>query len=467
MSFDQSGFDADVEGRKVSIDIGSEHPLIKLGKILPWKALLELILPDLKATTVKGQWWRGRALHLRIHLAVYLLQQLFNKTDRQMEFELKSNAAYQLFTGLALVKVWHCPDHTKIEDFRSRLQPETQRKIANLMAEHATQLGFADASNVDIDSTIQEANMQYPADSQLLCKLAGMAKTAAAYMNDTLSEFAIKPMEVNLKRIKSYARRYFFLKKTAAKEQKHQFFKELYDCVVDEIKLVVSNARCTGISYQVQMPWNIKRAFNVVVEKAQQYLTDVAHFIETGHIAPNKKLSFHLDDVKCFNKNKLGKKYEFGRAFQLGRIKGNFFFAGSCTDVQMNDKSAIPEMLNQHDQTFSKKQIDSLGTDKGYFSKGNIQAAINHGIKEIGIQYPCNVTKLNFEKLTPSREQEITYRRAGIEPLIGHVKQGGQLGKSRMKSDRTILASGYSAVLGFNLRQLSRNLIETDLRGAA
>ena len=52
--------------------------------------------------------------------------------------------------------------------------------------------------------------------------------------------------------------------------------------------------------------------------------------------------------------------------------------------------------------------------------------------------------------------ETLNKRRAGIEPLIGHTKQGGQLGKSRMKNDRNIEASGYGAVLGFNLRQLIR-----------
>jgi len=47
-------------------------------------------------------------------------------------------------------------------------------------------------------------------------------------------------------------------------------------------------------------------------------------------------------------------------------------------------------------------------------------------------------------------------RRAGIEPLIGHTKHGGQMGKSRMKSDETTKSAGYAAVLGLNLRQLSR-----------
>jgi hypothetical protein len=50
-------------------------------------------------------------------------------------------------------------------------------------------------------------------------------------------------------------------------------------------------------------------------------------------------------------------------------------------------------------------------------------------------------------------------RRAGIEPLIGHAKQGGQLGQSRMKTDDTTLAAGYSAIGGFNLRQLIHHLL--------
>jgi Transposase domain (DUF772) len=54
---------------------------------------------------------------VQCHLAVYLLQQHFNKTDRQIEYGVKDNAAYQIFCGLGIVKNWHVPDHTKIENF--------------------------------------------------------------------------------------------------------------------------------------------------------------------------------------------------------------------------------------------------------------------------------------------------------------------------------------------------------------
>jgi hypothetical protein len=55
-------------------------------------------------------------------------------------------------------------------------------------------------------------------------------------------------------------------------------------------------------------------------------------------------------------------------------------------------------------------------------------------------------------------------RRAGIEPLIGHAKQGGQLRQSRMKTDETTLAAGYGAIGGFNLRQLIRHLLGKDIK---
>ena len=58
----------------------------------------------------------------------------------------------------------------------------------------------------------------------------------------------------------------------------------------------------------------------------------------------------------------------------------------------------------------------------------------------------------------PQVTEPLRRRRAGVEPLIQHAKSFGQ-GRSRMKSDETVLASGYRAVMGFNLHQLMRHLL--------
>lgn len=41
---------------------------------------------------------------------------------------------------------WHAPDHTKIEEFRSRSSNEIQKALVNKITSHAVKLGFANDS---------------------------------------------------------------------------------------------------------------------------------------------------------------------------------------------------------------------------------------------------------------------------------------------------------------------------------
>ena len=117
MSFKLDSFDKEVSSDVVSVKITPSHPLLKLAKALPWEAMLDMVLPDLKRTE-KQLWWRGRPLRISVHLGIYLLQKMFDLTDRQAEYFLKDNAAFQILCGYAIVPKWHTPDHTKIEEFR-------------------------------------------------------------------------------------------------------------------------------------------------------------------------------------------------------------------------------------------------------------------------------------------------------------------------------------------------------------
>ncbi len=103
MSIHEDGLKFKIKGKVVAIKIDDNHPLITLGNSLPWHQLYEIILPELQNTTAKGKWWCGRALKVRVHLGVYMLQQLFNKKDRQIETEVMENAVYQIFCGRGIV----------------------------------------------------------------------------------------------------------------------------------------------------------------------------------------------------------------------------------------------------------------------------------------------------------------------------------------------------------------------------
>ena len=458
MSICSSGLDAPCAGQPVTIDVAPTHPLIQLAQVIPWPALAELVLPDLKQSTTKGKWWLGRKLKLRIHLGAFLLQWLYNLTDRQVEWGLKDNAAYQLFCGQGSVAPWHVPDHTKLEEFRSRLSPETQRRLANEVAVWATELGFADPTKMDIDSTVQEANISYPADAQLLRKLAQKCAKVVAFVKHAKKRYVPPDLQIDMAAINRKAKEYFFLAKNTAIEKRREVFRAYHHLVKQQVKPVL--AFCTGLSPQAYaaLPWNIRGALDHITEHGWRFILDVAHFIRTHTIKPGKILAFHSTAVACIRKGKVGKENEFGRVFQVGRLGGNFLLVGACTSLRMDDKAALRPLIGEHQQLFGEGTLRSCGTDKGYYSATNrkyLQAL--DGLEEFCLQQP------GFDPATLTASEGATFtrradRRAGIEPLIGHAKQGGQLGHSRMKQDETTLAAGYAAVGGLNLRQLSRHL---------
>ncbi len=277
MSICDTGIKDKVHGGKLTISIMEDHPLVLLAKTLPWEQMYTLILPDLKNTTIKKQWWRGRKLKVRIHLGAYILQQIYNKKDREMEADLKANAAYQIFCGHGIVKNWHSPGHTKIETFRSRLNPETQQHLANLTAQHAVHLGIAEPSVLDVDSTVQQANITYPTDAKMLRKLGDIASKVAAAIK------ALKPkvqqgetgLHINIKEIASRANACFFLSKKATHEEKAAKLTQLLGSVSSPVKRIISACKDIGNKAKEKLSWNIQRAMHQLLSYGATYLESV------------------------------------------------------------------------------------------------------------------------------------------------------------------------------------------------
>ncbi len=339
MSLDVGGFSDEVAGRVVSIVVSHEHRLVKPSQKLPWEALLALVLPDLQCTE-KKRWWMGRPLLVRIHLGAYILQQMFNLTDRVTEQQVRDNAAFRLFCGYGLLKKWHAPDHTKIEAFRSRLSAETQRKLANLMSQQAVRLGYANPAEFDVDSTVQEANIAYPALVNLLIKVAILTKTVAKGLN-RLCHAGQQVYQVNISHLNQIALYYFRLRHKQSPESLLKTVQQQLWCATYETVLSVFNAMHQLIAKVHGKYWPIRRAMDTLSWRGH-YLLQQIHGYLFEDIADTSIMSLHAYEVACFNKGKLNKGLQFGRAYQLGRIGNNFVVVGECTSTRMPDASSLP-----------------------------------------------------------------------------------------------------------------------------
>lgn len=339
----------------------------------------------------------------------------------------------------------------------------TRQCHAALAARH----GFAQPAHVDIDSTVQEPDMQYPATSHLLVKTAIIARRIQKWAAERLPELANSVPNIDLKSIKAIAREHYFAKRKKSSQQKtyrDNALKKLWQHVAKTTTPILSLAQ------QLQTPFILSS-----LNQRQQHLLD--HFIRKApalldglfkRCFENLPRRIHIysyfrDDIHCFNKMKHHKACEFGRQFQIGRLQGNFLFSIPNTSITMHDSDSIKPMLMTHINTF-QTPITSLGTDKGYYAKTNEKIALDFGIEQVAIQRPRR--KLDKPPNNPITDEQLTRlinRRAGIEPLIGHLKRHGQMGRSRMKSDQTTEASGFASMLGFNLRQLMRYLDKPNL----
>ena len=168
MSFAQDGLNSKIKMHSASIKVRTDHPLILVANAIAWDNLAEIVLKDLKKTTAKGFWHLGRKLYLRVHLGIFILQARQKKTDTAIVQEISENAVYQAFCGSTVISHWKCPHANKIQEFRSRLLPATQMKLNEAIIKLAVEQGFADPQDMDIDSTVQEANISYPADARLM-----------------------------------------------------------------------------------------------------------------------------------------------------------------------------------------------------------------------------------------------------------------------------------------------------------
>ena len=451
MSLDQEGLESKIKAQVYKQEVSEDHELIRLGNEINFEELFIIVADDLKKTA-KGLWWLGRSLRVRIHLGVYLLQVRYKETDRGIEGRIKDTPVLQAFAGQGMCKKWKCPDHTKIEEFRNRLKPETHREIANYMAQLGCKLGYGDASWMDVDSTVQEANMAYPSDSQLMRKLVLKGKKIAEGLKGKMSKESKRFLE-RTGAIMKKAQEYYFLSKNTGKEKKRKVFKGLHTLVKKEMGPLLDFLDKLPKKDYNGLKYNIRKRVDQLREVGRKYLKDVSHFIRTHTIKPGKRLCFHLKAVACIRKGKVGKDNEFGRVYQLGRIGGNFLIVGQSDTVRMEDKPSLIPMMKEHEKLFGRGVLKSLATDKGYYTKKNV-GFVNKKIGEsAGIQRPRTVK----DQVPRNKGKPLRNRRAGIEPMISHAKDFG-LRRSKMKTDETTLSSGYRSILGLNLHQLSRHL---------
>ena len=75
-------------------------------------------------------------------------------------------------------------DHSQYTRFRNRISEETAKQLSTLIIRQAESHSFTDSTFMDLDSTVQEANICYPSDISMMRKLVLKSEKLLNYLID-------------------------------------------------------------------------------------------------------------------------------------------------------------------------------------------------------------------------------------------------------------------------------------------
>ena len=417
---------------RLSIKLNPKNKLYKLRDLVNWSELEAGALPNIEIK----QFGRNKKDH-RVMLALSMLQAMYNGSDSFTEEELKENIYWQYFCGYEYLQQDLDVSEATIRRFRNDLGEEGYNEILKELLRIGLKVGALkkkDLESVIIDTTVQIKNIKHPHDVYLMEtareKVVDLCKRLGIPLNETYAKtFKYKTIKLWKYKEDSKARQ----RRKIMISLKVRLGRLIRICqrAIEKSKLELSEEDCTILS----------RAKNI---HAQSILKKKDKDI---YKKENKIIySFHAPEVECIGKGKLNKPYEFGNKVGIAVSgRGNFVlgvksFHGNPYDGHTLDQTVV-ELRKLSPET------SKIFVDLGY---------TGHNFKEKG-----KVFTAKTKKTLSNDDKKMQKRRSAIEPIIGHLKNFGRMGRNYLKGVVGDIVNPLISAVGLNLRRIANILKES------
>ncbi len=391
--------------------------LVRLGHLVPWAEF----------DTSFGKFYKpiGRpAKPTRLMVGLHYLKHCYDLSDEQTVERWVENPYWQYFCGLEFFQHALPIDPSLMTRWRKRIGPEAMEKVLQATIEVALETKTVKPSSLErvtIDTTVQEKAIAHPSDSRLYLKAleilvrqakkAGiklrqshtrLAKKAAAKAGRYAHAKQFKRMCRELKRLKTYLGR---------------VFRDVGRKIAGDASLEARFARLLGL---------VER---LLAQKPKD---------------KNKLYSLHAPEIVCIGKGKAHKRYEFGCKVGLAATnREGLFLAAMAFQGNPYDGHTLKATAGQT-EAMTGVAIERIYADKGYR----------------GHDYDGEAkVMLSGHKrgMTPTMRRGLK-RRSAIEPMIGHAKNDGRLGRNWLLGPDGDKINAILAAAGHNLRLVLNKL---------
>jgi IS5 family transposase len=401
--------------------VNPRHALVKLARAINWGFL------EAEFGAVYSDKPGRPPLPTRLMAGLAILKHMENLSDEALCERWLENPYYQLFCGEEFFQHEAPFDRSSMTRWRQRMGEEKLVALIQESLHLATRSGAAkpaDFTKMIIDTTVQPKAISFPTDAKLTHrareKLVGLAKKHGIKLRQSYARVG----KAALIRHQRYAHARQF-------KRANRCLKTLRTYLGRVIR---------DIGRKTADDPGLKVAFAPLLARAIRVRQQ-----RRGQRGP-KLYSLHAPEVECIGKGKPHKPYEFGVkvsvATPLHRCAGGQFVAhvaalpGNPYDGHTL-ATVIPAITRQIGVNLRR-----VITDAGYRGH-NAPAVTGMGVFTAGQK----------RGVTDQIKREL-HRRAAVEPVIGHLKDGHRMDRNFLAGRTGDAANAILAAVGYNFRLL-------------
>lgn len=394
--------------------IDQRHELARLADLIDWPALAQQWGAQFESTT-------GRpALPTRLMAALLYLKHVYALSDEDVVERWVENPYWQHFSGECYFRHELPCDPSSLVRWRKRIGEAGCEWLLAHSIEAARRAGVIKRSSLQtvvLDTTVQPKAIAHPTDSRLLNRareqLVGAAQKAGVALRQSYARVG--------KAAETQAGRYAHAKQFNRMRREIRRLRTWLGRVIRDVQR--KGGEVTG-------------ALKAKLDIAQRL-----HAQQRD--SKNKLYALHAPEVECLAKGKARTPYEFGVKVSVavtakeGLVVGMRSMPGSPYDGH-----TVDSQLEQVEILTGEAPKIALA-DRGY-----------RGVE------PASGARLliSHTRRLPQRLKKLLKRRQVVEPMIGHMKADGLLGKNCLKGEEGDALHALLCGAGHNLRMILRHL---------
>ena len=394
--------------------VNPKHELVILSHRIDWSTFEDEFSKLYSHTGQPG-------VPVRMMVGLLLLKRIYNLGDETVVEQWVQNPYFQYFCGESEFQ-WKYPcDPSDLVHFRKRVGKAGIEKIFQLSVD--MRKDEIKTKDVLVDTTAQEKNITYPTDAKLLIKVIKQCNNIARKEN-------VHQRQTYKRTVKKLLLKQRFAHHPKRRKEARAALRKLRTIagrLVRELERELSQAAIKTLA------GNLNNFKKVIAQKR----TD-----------KNKIYSIHEPGVACIAKGKAHKKFEFGSKVSFAVVPGvNIIVGVQNFNGNPNDTITLEPTLKHVEKIYGKKFKNVL-VDRGYKVKREVNGST------VVTPKPPNA-KQPYSQATMRKKCR---KRAGVEPVIGHVKHDCRMQRNYLKGDIGNDINALLAAAGFNFRGLLRKI---------